>query len=205
MLVRVSWPTGLRRVRDLVRTLTDFSWPAAFTRSLRPLLIAALALAFGLGPGCGYATRVLGALTKPSVVVRKEPLTLDSLERLGTRIAETAKSLVGTAYRFGGQDPNGFDCSGLAYYVYGRFGYELPRLAKDQVKAGRWVSKGGLEPGDLVFFKGTFYKGYHVGIFLGDGRFVHAPRTGKRVEVRRLDQGYYRNKYYTARRIISDG
>ena len=119
----------------------------------------------------------------------------------GYQVVKTAESYLGTPYRYGGKDPSGFDCSGLTYFVYREYGYELPRSAGDQTSAGRWVSKGDLKAGDLVFFK-TSEKGYHVGIYAGNGYFIHAPRTGKVVEYQSLDNRYYRKRYYTARRII---
>ncbi len=110
---------------------------------------------------------------------------------------------VGTPYRYGGCTPRGFDCSGLIYYVYSGFGYNLPRETKDQVKSGRPVSRKNLSPGDLVFFKVGWKRSLHGGIFLGNGRFIHAPKTGKTVEVQRMDRGYYRSKFYIGRRIIN--
>lgn len=123
---------------------------------------------------------------------------------VGYKAAARAEALIGTPYKYGGRNPQqGFDCSGLTYYVYGRYGHRLPRRAQDQLKAGRWVSKKKLRRGDLVFFKTSLIGGYHVGIYAGNGRFIHAPRKGKRVELKRMDKGYYKRKYYTARRIVS--
>jgi len=121
---------------------------------------------------------------------------------LGNEVAQRALKYVGVPYRYGGHGPRGFDCSGLIYYVYGQFGYKLPRKTKDQAKIGRKVSRKNLTPGDLVFFKVGWKRSLHGGIFLGGGRFIHAPKTGKRVEVQRMDRGYYKNKFYTARRVI---
>ncbi|MBW2060603.1 MAG: C40 family peptidase [Deltaproteobacteria bacterium] len=150
-----------------------------------------LALSFGL-----TACLITACVSLP----RATPARPDT--RLGQKIAQRALQYVGTPYRYGGQSPNGFDCSGLIYYVYGQFGYRLPRKTKDMIKAGRWVSRRDLSPGDLVFFKTDWKGSLHSGIFLGQGRFVHAPKTGRTVEVQRLDRGYYKAKYYTARRIV---
>ncbi len=120
---------------------------------------------------------------------------------LGERIAGKAKSYIGTPYRYGGASPKGFDCSGLTSYVFAHYGYKLPREAKKQMGFGKPVSRSRLKPGDLVFFKISWYGNYHVGIFIGDGKFVHAPSSGKKVEIQRLDNSYYRDKYFTARRV----
>ncbi|MEW6267344.1 MAG: C40 family peptidase [Thermodesulfobacteriota bacterium] len=157
----------------------------------------ALALGLAFGSGCGAARRVSIPSPRPVEPVQEE--------HLGDKVARMAKAYVGVPYRYGGESPQGFDCSGLTYYVYGRYGYSLPRSADEQVRVGRWVPRKELQPGDLVFFRVPWNKSYHVGIFMGRGRFIHAPRTGKRVEVQSLDQGYYQHNYYTARRIINEG
>ncbi|MBW1710858.1 MAG: C40 family peptidase [Deltaproteobacteria bacterium] len=123
----------------------------------------------------------------------------------GNEIAQRALKYIGKPYRYGGHSPRGFDCSGLIYYVYGQFGYRLPRKTKDQVKVGRHVSRKNLSPGDLVFFKVNWKGSLHGGIFLGNGKFIHAPKTGKTVQVERLDRGYYKAKYHNARRVIPKG
>ncbi|MEW5721993.1 MAG: C40 family peptidase [Thermodesulfobacteriota bacterium] len=124
---------------------------------------------------------------------------------VGEQVVETARHYLGTPYLYGGRSPKGFDCSGLTSYVYARYGYNLPRSAKDQLKVGRWVSADNLRPGDLVFFKVSGSGGVHVGIFTGRGCFIHAPRSGKKVETQRLDRGYYRRNYITARRVLAEG
>lgn len=165
--------------------------------------------ALWVGVGLFVLTAVSGCgvrLSKPPVsqTARPQPAApvSERPKTMGERIADTARSLIGTPYRYGGEGPSGFDCSGLTYYVFGRYGYQLPRQAESQMDVGRHVGRKKLQPGDLVFFKVTWYGSYHVGIFLGDGRFIHAPRSGKKVEIQRLDDDYYDRKYYTARRII---
>jgi len=172
------------------------------------LLILLIVLGLWLGLSCGCVKKVKVSLPRQPLIKEKKVVSQQKKSRscsLGDRVAVEAKSLVGFPYRYGGRGPKVFDCSGLTSYVYARHGYKLPRRAKDQMTFGRWVPKRRLKPGDLVFFKVSWYGSYHVGIFLGNGRFVHAPRTGKRVEVQRLDNGYYKKRYYTARRVISGG
>ena len=154
---------------------------------LLPVLVATIFLF--LGSGCVGKSRIRppGSLT------------------LGQKIVSQAKSYIGIPYRYGGSSPQGFDCSGLTSYVYARFGYELPRRAKDQLNVGAWILQKDLRPGDLVFFRISKNGGFHVGIFAGHGQFIHAPRSGKKVETQRLNHRYYRLRYYTARRVLPTG
>jgi cell wall-associated NlpC family hydrolase len=157
------------------------------------LLFLVLILAF-LIIGCGTG--------KPRV--RYSGRTVSRPVTTGDKVVLTAKKYIGTPYRYGGESPkSGFDCSGLTYYVYKRYGYKLPRRAKDQMKIGRQVGRRELRPGDLVFFKR--YGDYHVGLYAGNGKFIHAPRSGKRVQTESLNKGYYRKNYFTARRVLDRG
>ena len=115
--------------------------------------------------------------------------------RFGVRVAHLARRFVGVTYVWGGESPaSGFDCSGLVRYVFGRLGVSLPHNAAAQFGYGRPVSRGSLELGDLVFFSALG----HVGIYMGHGRFVHAPYSGARVRVEPLR---YHGRYDGARRI----
>ena len=96
----------------------------------------------------------------------------------GGAIAAVAASLVGTPYHFGGADGASFDCSGLAMYVHERVGLAIPRTAAEQQRAAHPVALAQLAPGDLVFFDIRAHGVDHVGIYAGDGRFIHAPRAG---------------------------
>ncbi len=119
-------------------------------------------------------------------------------------VANYALSFVGYAYVYGGKDPStGFDCSGLMYYCYGHFGYSLNRVADDQMNNGTAVSYDNLQVGDLVFFGSGTYAN-HVGMYIGNGNFVHAANPSSGVRVSSLNETYYANRYIGARRIIVD-
>jgi cell wall-associated NlpC family hydrolase len=119
-------------------------------------------------------------------------------------LIQHALALLGTPYRWGGTGTDGFDCSGLVGYVFrSALGIELPRVSKDMASSGQLITdRANLSPGDLVFF-GTHHgkRVDHVGIYVGDGRFVHAPRTGKTVEVSSLDNAYWSDRFVQARRV----
>jgi cell wall-associated NlpC family hydrolase len=125
---------------------------------------------------------------------RTEPAQLEQ----GDKIARFAKTFIGVRYVYGGSTPRtGFDCSGLVAYVYHHFGVSLPHYTVAQFGRGRRVGRWALRPGDLVFFNGLG----HVGIYVGHGRFVHAPHSGTRVRVASLGEGWYSSTYDGARRI----
>lgn len=117
------------------------------------------------------------------------------------RALDAALSAVGTPYRWGGESPGGYDCSGLVYWAYGQFGFQLPRVAEDQARAGLPVSRADLRPGDAVFFADSSGYIHHMGLYVGGGRFVHAPQTGDVVKVQSLTSGYYARQYAGARRF----
>jgi len=120
----------------------------------------------------------------------------------GPAAAKTAQKYIGIPYKYGGQTPKGFDCSGLTAYVYKRHGVKLPRNSAKQAKVGRPVKKKNLQPGDLVFFS-TSRRGRvsHVGIYIGSNKFIHAPGTGKKVTTSSLTSTYYKGVYHSARRV----
>jgi murein DD-endopeptidase len=117
-------------------------------------------------------------------------------------LLQHALALLGTPYRWGGTGTDGFDCSGLVGYVFhSALGIDLPRVSRDMATSGQLISdRSALSPGDLVFF-GKKGRVDHVGIYVGNGRFLHAPRTGRDVTVSSLESGYWSNKYMQARRV----
>ena len=119
-------------------------------------------------------------------------------------LAVYALGLIGVSYRFGGESPDtGLDCSGLVRHVFQQVtGVTLPRTSKELARIGDAVAKKDLEPGDLVFFNTRRYDFSHVGIYLGDNRFIHAPRSGREVEIAALDASYWRKSFNGARRLV---
>ena len=128
--------------------------------------------------------------------------TTTSHSSLALTALKHARAQIGVKYRYGGTNPaTGFDCSGLVYYSYSRAGKRLPRSTKGLYKVSRSVEPSELRPGDLVFFKINRRKVSHVGIYLGNSRFVHAPSTGKHVEVTSLENRYWRKRFSRGGRI----
>jgi len=118
------------------------------------------------------------------------------------RVITTARQQLGTEYKYGGKSPlEGFDCSGLVYYSFQQAGVTLPRTAYGQLKRSRPVSKKHLAPGDLIFFRIYRSRISHVGIYLGNNRFIHAPSTGKSVSIARLDSAYWQKRFTRAGRV----
>jgi cell wall-associated NlpC family hydrolase len=167
---------------------------------LRSLL---LALAFvALGSGCGAPARE--ASTPATIKVAFTPLTAPRYVRrieptVGERAAKVAIQAVGVPYRWGGASPaSGFDCSGLVHWAYARLGIELPHSSYALYNLGRQVARRKMKAGDLLFFYGLG----HVGVYLGGGRMVHAPRSGRTVEVVRLAGSDYAAQIVGARRVV---
>jgi peptidoglycan DL-endopeptidase LytE len=117
-------------------------------------------------------------------------------------VRASALGYLGTPYVWGGTTPSGVDCSGLVYLVYSPYVANLPRTSYDQWTAGVAVDRADLAPGDLVFFNTDGSGASHVGIYIGDGQFVHPAATAQRVIVDRLDASYYATHYLGARRVL---
>ncbi len=145
----------------------------------------------------GYVARQYLSVGRPAVSLGsrsgKRPVSEPS-------VVDYAKQFIGVPYVYGGSSPSGFDCSGFVKYVYSHFGVELTRTSYSQVHEGTYVPRSELQPGDLVFF-GSASNVHHVGIYVSDGNFIHAPKPGKTVTIETLNSGYYNDRYYTARRV----
>lgn len=157
--------------------------------SLLALVLTCAALAGVTGGPAGAALlelpqpETVGAAPKPS---------------LGARAARIAQQAVGLPYRYGGESPaSGFDCSGLVRWAYGQFGVELPHSSYALAAVGRGVDEARMRPGDVLVFAGLG----HVGLYVGRGRMVHAPQTGRTVEVVTLGATGYGGRLVAARRI----
>jgi cell wall-associated NlpC family hydrolase len=144
-----------------------------------------------------FSARTSGALgAKLHVVTRVSHATVVAHRR--ARVVRFARRFLGVRYVYGGVSPRtGFDCSGFTRFVYSHFGVVLPHYSGAQFSMGHRVSRGHLRPGDLLFFEGVG----HVGLYLGGGRFIHAPHTGTRVSVSSLN-GWYSSEYDGARRFF---
>lgn len=122
----------------------------------------------------------------------------------GDAIVDYAKLYLGTPYASGGNTPSGFDCSGFVQYVMSDFGVVMPRSSTEQYSIGVRVDKSELLPGDLVYFKYSPGSNQlsHVGIYVGDGNFIHSPVPGQAVKISSLNTGYFSYYYYGATRVL---
>lgn len=154
-------------------------------------------------------TRALSTVVLPAVLVLGLAACSSTPPRsqapeVGARAAQQALRMVGVPYRYGGSSPRGFDCSGLVQYSYARAGARLPRSTKAQRAHSHPVSWRQLRRGDLLFFNQEGKRASHVGIYLGNDRFVHAPSSGKSVYVADFTDPYWRRHFHEARRPMID-
>ena len=178
-----------------------------------PLIAARSGLAVGSAlalAGCG----MLPSMTQsPAPVAGQRPAAAESIRSLpaAPAVAEKAQDvvlfalgLVETGYRFGGKNPDaGLDCSGMVSYVFDKAaGVKLPGSAADIARKGRAIDIAELRPGDLVFFNTRNKPHSHVGIYIGDGRFVHAPNSQSRVRAESLESGWFAARFEEARAYL---
>ncbi len=164
---------------------------------LHPALLLACVLAGSL---------CIGSPAWSTETTTPEPTALAKLQDLTQRASELAiyaLSMLGIRYKYGGTTPeNGLDCSGLVGYVFKEtWGAILPRTAEEISRVGQHIETKDLQPGDLVFYN-TLRRGFsHVGIYLGDNKFIHSPSTGGEVRIESMDINYWKKRFNGARRI----
>jgi cell wall-associated NlpC family hydrolase len=165
-------------------------------QSQRWILLISLAVMLAACAGPRVAT---GPVTRPVPAVAKAPVK--TVAPATVSVLGTARQMLGTPYRYGGSSPSGFDCSGLVSYAYRSVGIRVPRTSSEQFRQAQRVPLQNLQPGDLLFFRLSPPKISHVAIYDRDGRFIHAPSSGKRVSYASLDNPYWRQHLVGAGRF----
>jgi cell wall-associated NlpC family hydrolase len=166
----------------------------ALQRGLFRFLLAVLAaIAVGL-TGCSSVPRAPD--TRTGIPVSADPVR--------AQVVFTAMQMVGVPYQWGGSTPEGFDCSGLVQFAYSNAGLRLPRTAAEQMEAAKPLTLENAEAGDLLFFRDG-RRTSHVAIYLGQGRFVHAPSTGGQVSLDSFGNAYWRMRFTRAGRVPAAG
>jgi cell wall-associated NlpC family hydrolase len=161
----------------------------AFAVSCAAALVLLAGTAIGARP-----VKAVGPVKSPVRFVlpkRQKPLSIPA------RAVSLARTQLGAPYRWGGASPSGFDCSGLVMWAYGRLGLSLPHNAAALYSVGRPVARSKLRPGDLLFFSGLG----HVGLYVGRGLMIHAPQSGRSVEIQALSAR--RGSFVGARRVVA--
>ena len=159
-----------------------------FVSGLQAVLVAALLLT-----GCSSPPP-----TQPSPA-HSTPAVRPATNTIGDRAADIALAQVGVPYRYGGQSPAGFDCSGLVHYAYSQVGKQVPRTTGQLWTGTTLITRSDMRPGDVLFFS-IEGKMSHVGLYIGGGRFVHAPSSGRSVSVETLASPFYRDAFLRAGR-----
>lgn len=159
--------------------------PTLFLLSLSALLLAACG---SPGPRSSASAETIAQASRP-------------VSEMGNEVVMYAMGLIDTGYRFGGKNPDaGLDCSGMVSYIYGQAaGLRVQGSAADIARNGKPIDRAELRPGDLVFFNTLNRSFSHVGIYIGETRFIHAPSTNGRVRIDRLSDSYYAQRFQAAR------
>ena len=168
-------------------------------RSAQRKLHGAL-IAIALGASLATGVRAADITEQP---VNAAKSTFQNFSSRASELALNALGLIGIRYKFGGNTPeNGLDCSGMVRYVFMQaWGTKLPRTAEEISRVGETVDSTNLQPGDLVFYN-TLRRGFsHVGIYLGDNKFIHSPSSGGQVRIESMELGYWKSRFSGARRI----
>jgi cell wall-associated NlpC family hydrolase len=192
--------------------LTWAASPANFQppmKLLLPALLLSLTCAFAQAapaeesfPNMNSLLASKGALTRLGTQLE---LARDGVGEKASQLVANAMGFLGVPYKYGGisAEAGGFDCSGLVRAVYEQsVGKVLPRRASDQAAATQTIDRQELKPGDLVFFNTMKRAFSHVGIYVGDGQFIHAPRAGATVRVEDMRQAYWQKRFNGARRVV---
>ncbi|MDO4640138.1 MAG: C40 family peptidase [Neisseria sp.] len=170
---------------------------------LKPLCRAAALSAIALAlSSCGVfsSSKPKTHASKPSQAVKPVRITNINQQEGGRELILQSMDLVGTPYRWGGTTDTGFDCSGMIQYLYkNALNVNLPRTSRQMAEASRSINPSKLKSGDLVFFNTSGRGISHVGLYIGNGEFIHAPSTGSTVRTERLDKPYY------AKRLVKAG
>ncbi|MEO8565858.1 MAG: C40 family peptidase, partial [Betaproteobacteria bacterium] len=197
---RVWWQAAelANKMQSNADTLTLTQAGPAVTEFRRAAILALATIALTL-PRAGLAAQAAASHAVPAVE-RPVARVLQSAQDL----AIYALGLIGVDYRYGGNSPeHGLDCSGLVRYVFQEVvGVTLPRTAREMARLGGRVAPGDLKAGDLVFFNTRSSPFSHVGIYVGDDRFIHAPHRGGEVEIVTMSQRYWQERYDGARRLV---
>ena len=176
--------------------VTLIRWPYRLSKTARNTMMVAIIATVMVSPPPASAESEQEHYT----VLEK----ISSFTDRAAQIAIEALSLVGIRYRYGGNSPEqGLDCSGLVRYVFREAGgTDLPRTSNEMSRRGQHVEKQDLQPGDLVFFNTLNRAFSHVGIYLGNNEFVHAPSAGRNVRVENMDMTYWKTRFNGARRVL---
>lgn len=171
---------------------------------VKGLKLCALILGSALVFGCGQKSSGAGATASLHITPAAQSLP-ENDPATGKHLVKKAKSAIGTPYVLGGSKPGGFDCSGLVQWAYNSVGVAVPRTAREQSVIGQKVKDvKDMRAGDIVAFRHP-KRGYHTGIYVGDGKFVHSPRKRSSVRINSLSDPYFKSTLLGARRVNLDG
>lgn len=169
------------------------------------LKLCALLLASLLVCACGQKNNTAGSDVASLSISPNRSLLPENNPADSNRLVKKAKSAIGTPYVSGGTQPGGFDCSGLVKWAYNSVGVDVPRTAREQAAVGEKVRHvEDMRAGDIVAFRHP-KRGYHTGIYVGDGKFVHSPRKRSTVRINSLSDPYFSKTLLGARRVSLDG
>ena len=173
---------------------------AIFNRNVRQWLFRRFGV---VALSCNLALPALGADPPPQQEQTTPLARLQSLTSRASDLALQAMSMIGIRYKYGGTAPDsGLDCSGLVRYVFKQVrGTDLPRTSQELSQLGQKVETNELQPGDLVFYNTLRRSFSHVGIYLGDNKFIHAPSAGGEVRIESMDLSYWKKRFNGARRL----